>query len=178
MKNGSKGAEILGQSMAAGHENSHVTCQQTKCHACHKRDRSRCVWLPSSFPSDHQLPNGEMLFASFKYHISPSFTFTRIEELKHVLDRNGAHEAGLKEVNLVITNSMKFEGWEEVKEKNESRKTAVRGEEAEEVYVVTDKWVDRSLVLGKVQSYVLLFYFISLINTNFKVHIITPPTHL
>lgn len=95
-----------------------------------------------------------------------------------MLDRNGAHEAGLKEVNLVITNSMKFEGWEEVKEKNESRKTAVRGEEAEEVYVVTDKWVDRSLVLGKVQSYVLLFYFISLINTNFKVHIITPLTHL
>jgi mediator of DNA damage checkpoint protein 1 len=96
-----------------------------------------------------------MPFASFKYHISPSFPSCRIEELKHVLDCNGASEVGngegwLKEVNLVVSNSMKFEGWEEVKERNERRKA---GEEAvEEVYVVTDKWVDRSLVLGKTQS--------------------------
>ena len=72
-----------------------------------------------------------------------------------MLDRNGASEVEnseewLKEVNLVVSNSMKFEGWEEVKERNERRKA---GEEAvEEVYVVTDKWVDRSLVLGKTQS--------------------------
>ena len=96
-----------------------------------------------------------MPFASFKYHISSSFPSHRIEELKHVLDRNGASEVGngegwFKEVNLVVSNSMRFEGWEEVKERNERRKA---GEEAvEEVYVVTDKWVDRSLVLGKTQS--------------------------
>ena len=53
-------------------------------------------------------------------------------------------------MNLVVSNSMRFEGWEKVKERNERRK---RGEEGvEEVYVVTDKWVDRSLVLGKTQS--------------------------
>ena len=72
-----------------------------------------------------------------------------------MLDRNGASEVGndeewWKEVNLIVSNSMKFEGWEEVRERNERRKA---GEEAvEEVYVVTDKWVDRSLVLGKTQS--------------------------
>ena len=96
-----------------------------------------------------------MPFASFKYHISPSFPPHRIEELKHVLDRNGASEVEnseewLKEVNLVVSNSMKFEGWEEVKERNERRKEG--DESVEEVYIVTDKWVDRSLVLGKTQS--------------------------
>lgn len=99
-----------------------------------------------------------MLFTSFKYHISSSFPSSRIEELKHVLDGNGACETAggegwLKEVNLVVTNSMKFEGWEEVKERNERRKLGGEGEEEEEVYVVTDKWVDRSLVLAKTQSY-------------------------
>ena len=96
-----------------------------------------------------------MPFASFIYHISPSFSSQRIEELKHVLDRNGASEVEkgegwLKEVNLVVSNSMRFEGWEEVKERNERRKAGEEG--VEEVYVVTDKWVDRSLVLGKTQS--------------------------
>jgi mediator of DNA damage checkpoint protein 1 len=101
-----------------------------------------------------------MLFASFNYHISPSFPSPRIEELKHVLDSNGASEVAasgegwLKEVNLVVTNSMRFEGWEDVKERNESRK-----EGEAEVYIVTDKWVDRSLVLGKTQSYVLFVFF-------------------
>lgn len=72
-----------------------------------------------------------------------------------MLDRNGASEVEnseewLKEVNLVVSNSMKFEGWEEVKERNERRKEG--DESVEEVYIVTDKWVDRSLVLGKTQS--------------------------
>lgn len=98
-----------------------------------------------------------------------------------MLDHNGAHEVAgegwLKEVNLVVSNSMKFEGWEEVKERNESK-----GEE-EGVYVVTDKWVDRSLVLGKTQSYVLSFSTeknkINAIseNTNLLVHTTIPPTH-
>lgn len=74
-----------------------------------------------------------------------------------MLDSNGASEVAsgegwLKEVNLVVSNSMRFEGWEEVKERNENRK-----EGQEEVYVVTDKWVDRSLVLGKTQSCVQFF---------------------
>ena len=74
-----------------------------------------------------------------------------------MLDSNGASEVAsgegwLNDVNLVVSNSMRFEGWEAVKEKNESRK-----EGETEVYVVTDKWVDRSLVLGKTQSYVQSF---------------------
>lgn len=96
-----------------------------------------------------------MPFASFKYHISPSFPPHRIEELRHVLDLNGASEVEngegwLKEVNLVVSNSMRFEGWEEIKERNEKRKLG--DQTVEEVYVVTDKWVDRSLVLGKTLS--------------------------
>ena len=79
-----------------------------------------------------------------------------------MLDRNGASEAGkgegwLKEVNLIVSNSTRFEGWEEVKERNERRKAG--DESLEEVYVVTDKWVDRSLVLGKTQSYVSILFF-------------------
>ena len=107
-----------------------------------------------------------MLFASFKYHISPSFPSTRIEELRHVLERNGASscdgEAWLKEVNLVVSNSTKFEGWEDVKERNERKR--LEGGDGEEVYVVTDKWVDRSLVLGKIQSYILFFFYTKLDN--------------
>ena len=72
-----------------------------------------------------------------------------------MLDCNGASEVGnaegwWQEVNLVVSNSMRFEGWEEVKERNEKKKTGEEG--VEEVYIVTDKWVDRSLVLGKTQS--------------------------
>ena len=81
--------------------------------------------------------------------------------MKHVLDCNGASEIGngegwWNEVNLVVSNSMRFEGWEEVKARNERRKS--EEEAVEEVYVVTDKWVDRSLVLGKTQSYVQFLF--------------------
>lgn len=95
-----------------------------------------------------------------------------------MLDSNGASEVAsgegwLKEVNLVVSNSMRFEGWEDVKERNESRK-----EGEAEVYIVTDKWVDRSLVLGKTQSYALFYLVINKKLMNFVVPIITLQTHL
>jgi len=60
-------------------------------------------------------------------------------------------------LNVVITRSEKFEGWEVVAERNRKRKRGVGGgeereeEEEEEIHVVTPIWADRSVMLGKRQ---------------------------
>lgn len=83
------------------------------------------------------------LFGSTHYFIASSIVPDRVEELRHVLDTNGAHfiESGLKDpkLNTVISNSSRFEGWEELSGKDS-------------VHVVTEDWVERSLVLGKLQA--------------------------
>lgn len=95
--------------------------------------------MPSSpHPQQHQF------FAAIRYIIASSLPTSRADELKHVLDTNGAvylpnglHDSSL---TTVITNSNRFEGWEVV---NAQRERVVE--------VVTDQWVERSLILGRLQ---------------------------
>ena len=88
------------------------------------------------------LPPPHLLFVSITYYIAPSFPPNRIEELDAVLQEYGGNraEGGLKDEKLttVIANSPRWEGWEEI------------GEDSN-IDVVTDKWVERSVVLGKLQ---------------------------
>ena len=88
------------------------------------------------------LPPPHLLFVSITYYIVPSFSLNGIEELDAVLQEYGGSraEGGLKDRKLttVIANSPRWEGWEEVRE--DSR-----------IDVVTDKWVERSVVLGNLQ---------------------------
>ena len=91
-------------------------------------------------PPSPELP--KEIFETIRYFIASSLPSSRAGELRHVLDSNGATylDQGLRDISLTtaITNSNRFEGWEEISQR--------RG-----VDVVTDKWVERSLILGKLQ---------------------------
>jgi hypothetical protein len=91
-------------------------------------------------PSSPGAPTAPELFASIRYIIASSLPVQRSDQLRHVLDINGAVyvEKGLLDptLNTIITNSNRFEGWEDVSQR---------------VQVVVDKWVERSLILGKTQ---------------------------
>jgi hypothetical protein len=96
--------------------------------------------MPSS-PGAEDLPAKE-LFASIRYFIASSLPVQRADQLRHVLDTNGAvfvEEGSLDPtLNTIITNSHRFEGWEDAMKR-------------EQVRVVTDKWVEKSVILGKMQ---------------------------
>ena len=96
--------------------------------------------MPSSPGAEE--PPSKKLFASIRYFIASSLPVQRADQLRHVLDINGAIyvEKGSLDpaLNTIITNSHRFEGWEDVMK-------------IEQVNVVTDKWVERSIVLGKMQ---------------------------
>ncbi|KAG6853738.1 hypothetical protein C0991_001873 [Blastosporella zonata] len=84
------------------------------------------------------------LFDGVRYFLSTSLPEGRINELSHVLDQNGATSVNSiddESLTHFITNSNSFERWQDV---------AAR-EEAKKLVVVTDKWVDKSLLLGKLQ---------------------------
>lgn len=95
----------------------------------------------SSSPGPEELPEKE-LFTSVCYIIASSLPGERADQLRHILDINGAVylEKGLVDttLNTIITNSNRFEGWEDA-----ARRQNIR--------VVSDKWVERSVVLGKLQ---------------------------
>ncbi|KLO16256.1 hypothetical protein SCHPADRAFT_901651 [Schizopora paradoxa] len=79
-----------------------------------------------------------MIFKSVRYFLPHSLTAERRDELTKILNANGGEEAARLDVAThVITNSHVFEGYQNV---------------SENVAVVTDFWVDRSVVLGKVQN--------------------------
>ncbi|KIJ92959.1 hypothetical protein K443DRAFT_684887 [Laccaria amethystina LaAM-08-1] len=88
--------------------------------------------------NDEQPNAGMQLLASVRYFLSSSLPQDRQDDLRQVLGSNGATAAAkLKDATHIITNSHRFEG---------------SGEVEAGVNVVTDQWVDRSLVLGKMQQ--------------------------
>ncbi|THH09395.1 hypothetical protein EW145_g2052 [Phellinidium pouzarii] len=78
-----------------------------------------------------------MLFSDVKYALSTSFPTHRLDELVKILDANGATKATVDEASHVITSTLQFEGREAV---------------ASNVNIVTDEWVDRCIVHGKLQD--------------------------
>ncbi|XP_006464077.1 hypothetical protein AGABI2DRAFT_180183 [Agaricus bisporus var. bisporus H97] len=78
------------------------------------------------------------LFHNTKYFLANSLPPNRQEQLEYALSKNGAIKADtLTNATHVITNSAHFEGSEYIDQG---------------VFVVSDQWVDRSLVLGKLQG--------------------------
>jgi hypothetical protein len=58
-----------------------------------------------------------LLFHQVIYHLSSSLPLERQIELSHVLDSNGAESAKtLDEATHIITNSHRFEGWQDIGE--------------------------------------------------------------
>ncbi|KAF8647813.1 hypothetical protein AX16_006533 [Volvariella volvacea WC 439] len=83
-------------------------------------------------------PPGETsLFQHVVYHLEHSIPPHRRTGLDHVLQTHRATPAtGLKDPNLthIITNSHRFEGWQDV---------------SPTTLVVTDKWIERSVLVGR-----------------------------
>ncbi|KAF8877711.1 hypothetical protein BD779DRAFT_1677212 [Infundibulicybe gibba] len=76
------------------------------------------------------------LFESVIYHLASSIPPARQDELALVLNNNGATSAAsVADATHIITNSLRFEGWADATAEN----------------VVIDKWVDKSLIFGKLQ---------------------------
>ncbi|KAH6906233.1 hypothetical protein BKA70DRAFT_439614 [Coprinopsis sp. MPI-PUGE-AT-0042] len=115
-----------------------------------------------------------MLFSNTTYHLSPSIPPETFDLVQHILDTNGATSTNdterLQDVDVVITNTPCFEGWQafkDLQQRESGDNTAGRRKaggdswgytedgkedgEKKERWTVTPKWVERSAVLGKVQ---------------------------
>ncbi|KAG6880099.1 hypothetical protein C0992_006373 [Termitomyces sp. T32_za158] len=92
------------------------------------------------------------LFDGVHYFLSTSFSEGRTNELSHVLDGNGASIAeSIDDSSLThfITNSNSFERWQEIATREEEGKLVVVTEQMRDFQ---DKWVDKSILLGKLQN--------------------------
>ncbi|KAL5518345.1 ESC4 [Sanghuangporus vaninii] len=78
-----------------------------------------------------------MLFNGVRYSISPTLAPKRQIELSKLLDANGATLVDFPDATHVISNTLQFEG----------RELVSKG-----VQIITDEWVDRSIVQGKLQE--------------------------
>ncbi|KAH7904938.1 hypothetical protein BJ138DRAFT_847927, partial [Hygrophoropsis aurantiaca] len=78
------------------------------------------------------------IFDGVYYLLSPSLTPARRTDLKSILELNGALPASAKSSRLshIVTNTPNFDGARDIKEG---------------VKVISDKWVDRSVIMGKLQ---------------------------
>lgn len=99
------------------------------------------------------------LFQHTKYFLTNSLPLNRQEQLEYALSKNGAIKAdSIASATHIITNSAHFDGCEAVKEGVfiVSVSICVVGKQTLELTCLQDYWVDRSLVLGKLQAYVPL----------------------
>ncbi|TFK35315.1 hypothetical protein BDQ12DRAFT_737619 [Crucibulum laeve] len=103
-----------------------------------------------------------LTFAGVRYHLAICLSISRVNNLRHALNANGSTEAaGLEDETFthVVTDSHRFEGWEVVEERNArmreskgvERSAGEGGEEQKEIHVVTDTWVEKSIIHGKMQ---------------------------
>jgi hypothetical protein len=76
------------------------------------------------------------IFNDVLYYLSQSLPPQRQQSLSTLLLANGAVQASLSKATHVVTNTRRFEGWQGV---------------GQNVAVVTERWVERSMVLGKMQ---------------------------
>ncbi|KAL1746218.1 BRCT domain-containing protein [Schizophyllum fasciatum] len=77
------------------------------------------------------------LLKSVVYHISPSYRSSRREQLQAALNAHGAQPAPtISKATHIITDTPRFEGYAEADETAE---------------IVTDRWVERSIVLDRVE---------------------------
>jgi hypothetical protein len=76
------------------------------------------------------------VFDDVLYFVSSSLPLQCRFDISNLLLNNGAVAAPLDQATHVITSTNRFDGWQIV---------------SKAVAVVTEKWVERSIILGKVQ---------------------------
>ncbi|KAJ7643246.1 hypothetical protein B0H17DRAFT_1339137 [Mycena rosella] len=80
-----------------------------------------------------------MLFSGVKYHLPSALPHERQSHLTALLTRHGAARAdSVFDATHIITNTEVFDGWRDVKE--------------DDVVIVSDLWVERSIAAGKIQQ--------------------------
>ncbi|KAF8987641.1 hypothetical protein BDQ17DRAFT_1435488 [Cyathus striatus] len=82
------------------------------------------------------------IFTDIVFFLSPTYPPLRAQQLRHVMIAHGATEASRPSdtrITHAISDSWRFEGWRDV--------------QREGVVVVTDKWVERSVILSKPQPH-------------------------
>jgi hypothetical protein len=124
-----------------------------------------------------------MLFSNTTYHLSPSLPQETFEFIQHILETNGATSTddaqSFTDVDVVVTDTPWFERWQIFKELQQrdaeaaksKKKAATSGGggdswghtddgkkngEKKERWIVTPKWAEHSVILGKVQPCVPL----------------------
>ncbi|KAJ7497377.1 hypothetical protein FB451DRAFT_1076020 [Mycena latifolia] len=76
-----------------------------------------------------------MFFHSVKFFLPETLSQQRRSQITHGLERNGGERADtIHSATHIVTNSSRFHGWQDVDE---------------QVQVISDIWVDRSLILGQ-----------------------------
>lgn len=118
---------------------------------------------PTSSPS--RIAQSKTIFEGVSFHIASSFHPERISELEAALLAHGARQAkGLDDeaLNIVVADGPRWEGWHiirdmELDEQSQASIETSDSRKRRKVEVVTDNWVERSIVLNRLQSYVLLY---------------------
>ncbi|KII83923.1 hypothetical protein PLICRDRAFT_95612 [Plicaturopsis crispa FD-325 SS-3] len=76
------------------------------------------------------------IFDGVAYYLPPSLSAQRQTEISTILNQNGAISESLEHATHIITNTHYFEGWRDIDE---------------HASIVSEEWVDRSIILGKLQ---------------------------
>lgn len=96
------------------------------------------------------------MFSLVRYHLPTSLPPDRREELTQILTINGAVKAnGISDATYIITNSDRFEGYQDVDENVSIVTVCVLGtfhSTFSDFEDSQDTWVDRSVVLGKMEK--------------------------
>ena len=98
-------------------------------------------------------------FEGVTYYIASSFSPQRALEIEAALLSHGAHKSkGLDdpELNIVIADGPRWEGWNFIEDEDLDEQTGAgqssRGDQQRrKVEVVTDFWIDRSIILNRAQ---------------------------
>lgn len=95
---------------------------------------------PSSPPPPHDM------FSAITYFLAPSLPVGRRAAVDALLREYGGEAVDVRDERLTTViaphGAMRWEGWDVVEE---------REQEGKRIDVVTDMWVDRSVLLGKLQ---------------------------
>jgi BRCA1-like protein len=103
-------------------------------------------------------PNRMSLFDGVTFYCTSTLSDKRKTDLTLLLEHNGARRVPLGEATHIITLSLDYEGQDGTKEGSVTitvRLSWARGHACvNQLLTLQDSWVDRSLILGRIQLYV------------------------
>jgi len=108
-------------------------------------------------PFTQTRPNRMSLFDGVTFFCTSALSEKRKTDLTLLLEHNGARSVPLGEATHIITLSLDYEGQDGTKEGSVTVTVRLLGSElcrVNHLSTLQDSWVDRSLILGRIQLYV------------------------